>query len=249
MLDRAAFIKPIAHRGLHDAATGRIENTAAAFEAGLARGYGIECDLQPLADGTPVVFHDDTAERLLGTAGRIDHMDLNAIRGLRHTVSGAPVLTYAEFLELCAGRGPLLVEIKSGWRAPNAGFLEKVAALSQGYKGPIALMSFDPRVMAVMAGLVPGLPRGVVAGRYEGKGWWIDEIGLDRALALSDLLESGPARPAFYAYHVKSLPTPVTRYVREVHGLPLFTWTVRTPAERRIAADWADAPIFEGFEP
>jgi glycerophosphoryl diester phosphodiesterase len=249
VLDRAAFIKPIAHRGLHDAAAGRIENTAAAFEAGLARGFGVECDLQPLADGTPVVFHDDTAERLLGTPLRIDRMDLATLRGLRHTGSGAPVLTYGEFLELCAGRGPLLVEIKSGWRAPHDGFLEKIAALSRGYKGPIALMSFDPRVMAAMAGLAPELPRGIVAGRYEGNGWWIDEIGLERAQALSDLLESGPARPAFYAYHVKSLPTPVTRYAREVQGLALFTWTVRTPAERRVAADWADAPIFEGYVP
>jgi hypothetical protein len=34
-----------------------------------------------------------------------------------------------------------------------------------------------------------------------------------------------------------------------VFGFPLFTWTVRTPEDRAIAAAWADAPIFEGFEP
>jgi hypothetical protein len=35
------------------------------------------------------------------------------------------------------------------------------------------------------------------------------------------------------------------------HGvdLPLFTWTVRTPRQRARAARWADAPIFEGYEP
>ena len=42
------------------------------------------------------------------------------------------------------------------------------------------------------------------------------------------------------------LPTPVTRYVREVQGLPIFTWTVRTQEDRKIASQWADAPIFEG---
>ena len=63
------------------------------------------------------------------------------------------------------------------------------------------------------------------------------------------LLESRPAAPDFYAYQVRALPTPVTRFVREVLGMPLFTWTVRSPEERAIAARWADAPIFEGYEP
>jgi hypothetical protein len=31
--------------------------------------------------------------------------------------------------------------------------------------------------------------------------------------------------------------------------LPLFTWTVRTPRQRAAAARWADAPIFETYQP
>jgi glycerophosphoryl diester phosphodiesterase len=248
MLDRSAFIKPIAHRGLHDAKAKRIENAASAFLAGLAKGYGLECDLQPAADGTPMVFHDDTVERLIDGRGRVDAMSVTALKNLSYKDNAEGILTFADFLELCAGRGPLLVEIKSGWRQPKAGFLEAVARLAKGYKGPIALMSFDPRVMAMLADLAPNIPRGIVAGKYEGKGWWLDDIGEERGLRLTDLLESGPAAPSFYAYHVKSLPTPVTRYVREVAKLPLFTWTVRTAADRKTAAQWADAPIFEGFE-
>ncbi|HML30809.1 MAG TPA: glycerophosphodiester phosphodiesterase, partial [Hyphomicrobium sp.] len=45
------------------------------------------------------------------------------------------------------------------------------------------------------------------------------------------------------------LPTSVTEYVRRTSGLPVFTWTVRTPKQRRIAETWADAMIFEGFTP
>ena len=61
MFERSEFIKPIAHRGLHDAKKGRIENTAPAFALGLSKGYGLECDLQPAEDGTPMVFHDETS--------------------------------------------------------------------------------------------------------------------------------------------------------------------------------------------
>ena len=48
---------------------------------------------------------------------------------------------------------------------------------------------------------------------------------------------------------MKALPTPVTRFLREAMHIPLFTWTVRTPQERAVAAQWADAITFEGFEP
>ncbi|MCA3604958.1 MAG: glycerophosphodiester phosphodiesterase, partial [Methylobacterium sp.] len=42
----AVFAHPIAHRGLHDAASGVIENTRSAFAAALHGGFGMECDLQ-----------------------------------------------------------------------------------------------------------------------------------------------------------------------------------------------------------
>jgi glycerophosphoryl diester phosphodiesterase len=38
--------RPVAHRGLHDALHGVIENTASAFAAAIANGYAIECDLR-----------------------------------------------------------------------------------------------------------------------------------------------------------------------------------------------------------
>jgi glycerophosphoryl diester phosphodiesterase len=47
--------RPIAHRGLHDAARGIIENTAGAFQAAIAAGYGIELDVQLSADGEATV--------------------------------------------------------------------------------------------------------------------------------------------------------------------------------------------------
>jgi glycerophosphoryl diester phosphodiesterase len=121
--------------------------------------------------------------------------------------------------------------------------------LSTAYRGPLALMSFDPAVMTAIRELAPGVPRGIVSGLYDGNGWWRDKLDDRRAYALSHFLESRPVAPDFYAYDVKALPTPVTRFVREVLGLPLFTWTVRTPEQRKIAERWADAPIFEGYEP
>lgn len=247
MLDRA-FLRPIAHRGLHNAANGIIENTSAAFAAAIDKGYGIECDLRPAADGTPFVFHDAEFSRLIDAPGRIDGYAPTAVADLAYRGASERVLSFAAFLDLVAGRVPLLVEIKSDWDRPNAPFLKAIAALAAACKGPLALMSFDPDVMTAVKALVPAIPRGIVSGVYAGKGWWPDKIDAERAFRLSHLLESGPVEPEFYSYDVRSLPTPVTRFVREALRIPVMTWTVRTPSELTKAKQWADGITFEGFE-
>jgi glycerophosphoryl diester phosphodiesterase len=249
MLNRAAFLRPIAHRGLHNAKRGIIENTGPAFEAAIDKNYGIECDVRPAADGLPVVFHDEMLARLIEGRGPIAKITERQLKGLRHRVGGAPILTFAELLELVSGRVPLLVEIKSEWEPEQKTFLSRIASAAAAYRGVIALMSFDPAIMTSIRSLAPKLPRGMISGSYTGGGWWSRRINRKRAASLRNLLESGPVAPDFYAYDVNALPTPVTEYTRKVQGLPLFTWTVRTAKQRRIAANWADAMIFEGFEP
>lgn len=249
MLDRQVFLRPTAHRGLHDAKRGIIENTGPAFEAAIAKGYGIECDVRPAAGGLPVVFHDETLERLIDGRGPIGEVGPAQLKLLRHRTGGAPILTLGALLDLVHGRGPLLVEIKSEWGPPDLSFLGEVARLASGYGGPIALMSFDPAVMSEIRELAPGVPRGIVSGSYAGEGWWSGVLSRQRAAALSDLKESEAVEPDFYAYQVDALPTPATEAARHEAHLPLFTWTVRTAAQRQIAEKWADAMIFEGFEP
>lgn len=249
MLDRTTFLRPIAHRGLHDATRGIIENSGPAFAAAIAKGFGIECDLRPAADGTPIVFHDETLARLIDAPGALADLSPRALTQLTYRGSATPIMTFADLLAQVGSRVPLLVEVKSEWAPPDPPFIRALADLAARYAGPLALMSFDPVVMTALKHVAPAIPRGVVSGIYEDDGWWSDKIDDERAFRLSHLLESGPVEPDFFAYHIEALPTPVTRFVREGLGMPLFTWTVRTPQQRQIAEKWADAPIFEGYEP
>lgn len=253
MRNRQEFLRPIAHRGLHGApGRGAVENTMAAFDAAIARGYGIECDLRAGRGGLPLVFHDEVLDRLVAGAGPVSRLGAGDLGTLAfRTAPAERIPTFAALLAHVAGRVPLLVEIKSEWQPPNQAFLVEIARLASSYQGAIAMMSFDPSVMAALRPLAPQVPRGIVSGNYL-KGdaedhWWEDRLTHERAERLTHLLESGPADPQFYAYDVKALPTPVTRYAREVQGLTLFTWTVRDDADRDAARRFADAPIFEGF--
>src|SRR5580693_9907041 len=60
--------RPIAHRGLHDLAAGRPENSLAAFEAAAEAGYPCELDVQLTDSGELIVLHDADLTRVTGAA-------------------------------------------------------------------------------------------------------------------------------------------------------------------------------------
>lgn len=253
MLDPGMLQRPIAHRGLHDTVKGVVENTAPAFEAAVAKGYGIECDIRSAADGLPLVFHDAALGRLVEETGPVATLAPDHARQVRFR--NAPItgiLTFEALLDLVDGRVPVFAEIKSEWRdVPNLPFLGEIARLAATYTGRLAFMSFDPAVMVVLRELAPGIPRGLVASpileTHEDDAV-VSPLSDARRRALADLEESAAVAPSFYAYDVRALPTPVTERVRATERLPVLAWTVRTEEQRHAAAHHADAAIFEGYE-
>src|SRR3954466_5233763 len=105
--------RPIAHRGLHDITAGVIENTASAFNAAIARGYGIECDIQLSADGEAMVHHDDALGRLTEGSGALLGKTSAELKQVAFRDTSERMMTLGELCTLVAGRVPLLVEVKS----------------------------------------------------------------------------------------------------------------------------------------
>src|SRR4051812_49154366 len=85
--------RPIAHRGLHDARAGRVENTPSAFAAAIAAGYGIECDLQLSVDGEAMVHHDERLGRLTDGDARLDTMTAADLKQVAFRGSADRMLT------------------------------------------------------------------------------------------------------------------------------------------------------------
>jgi glycerophosphoryl diester phosphodiesterase len=238
--------RPVAHRGYHDRARGRIENTVSAVAAAVTRRFAIEVDLRLTADEEVVVFHDDTLERLTEASGPVDQLTLSALRATRLRDCNEPIPTLDEILEEVGGRTALFLELKSNWSSDRR--LERaVARALVGYAGAVAVMSFDPRAVSTLRGLAPHLPRGLVAGRFAST----EEHSLPahHRFAYRHLLAASFALPNFIAYEIGGLPASAPLMIRHVFGLPLLTWTVRTEADRKVAARWADQMIFEGFDP
>ena len=238
--------RPIAHRGFHDRAAGRIENTLSAAEAAIARNFAIECDLQLTADGEAVVFHDDTLDRLSEAAGPLrarTAAELKAIP-LRNTADRIPTLP--EFLARIADRVPLVAELKSDWTGDRR--LEaRVAPALSSYRGRVAVMSFDPDSVRAMKRLSPHLPRGLTADAFaKGPDW--GHLSPPHRFALRHLLSAADVRPAFVSYGIHDLPAPAPLLLRRL-GVKLIAWTIRTPADRAKAYRYTDQMTFEGFDP
>ena len=213
-----------AHRGLHRA-PGIIENSLTSFAASLDYGAGIECDLRLTADDQILVFHDADARRLCGSPEIIGRSTLADLAHL--TIGGHPLPTLAQLLALVAGRAPILLEAKVDrnlWCFGRA----LVAALD-GYTGPTGVMSFHPGLMRWLKTNAPHLRRGlVIRDSLSPLKRWV-------AMKLAD--------PAFLAVDVAAIDRPWVANARA--RLPVYTWTVRTRADRARALAKADALIWE----
>ncbi|MBL0373019.1 glycerophosphodiester phosphodiesterase [Rhizobium sp. KVB221] len=226
--------RPIAHRGLHDGNKAVWENTLSAFERAIEAGFAIECDLQYAADAVPVVFHDDDMKRLCNIGADIRtktsaELSLTSVGGTKDKVASLKVL-----LRLVKGRVPLVLELK-GRDGDDEGFASSVLEVLEDYDGDVALMSFDTWLLKELKELESPFPVGLTAeGREEGQFRGHREAmawGLD-----------------FISYSISDLPNAFIASERE-RGIPVITWTVRSPKQAAHSAANADQITFEGFDP
>ncbi len=239
--------RPVAHRGLHDAAAGAVENTPSAFAAAFAANYAIECDLQISADGEAMVHHDDALGRLTDGRARLDEMTSAELRKVAFKATTDRMISVGELCDLVAGRVTLVIELKAG-RAGDQRLAARAAQVLSTYAGAAALMSFDPAQIVAVRGSAPRLTRGLVAEGWSGH-FTRGELFAGGRSALAYGRDALRARPQFIAYSVSDLPAPLPFAARHLCGMPLLTWTVRSVEDRQRAARWADQMIFEGFRP
>ncbi|MET0742583.1 MAG: glycerophosphodiester phosphodiesterase family protein [Microvirga sp.] len=240
--------KPIAHRGLHDRGAGVIENTITAAQAAVDRGFSIECDVQLTADGEAVVFHDFDLNRLTAEQGKVGDRRLAELTAIAIAGSASDRIPSLQgFLDRVAGRVPLVIEIKSRFDG-DMRLTDRVCDVLAGYRGPFALKSFDPDIVARVRTIAPHVARGIIAQlAYTSAS--DDFLSPQRKHALANLLHFPDSQPQFLSWHVKDLPSAVPNLFRHLGHLPVMTWTVRTPEDRLKAQAYADQMVFEGFLP
>lgn len=227
---------PVAHRGFHDQNKDVWENTLTAFSRAIDAGFAIECDLQLAADSVPVVFHDHEMSRLTGIKGDVRERTSGELSLMAVGQTKDRIPTLKQLLALCAGKVPLVLELKGREGAGvDDGFAEAVLEVLEGYEGHVALMSFDHHLLRDLKAAGSPWPVGLTAeGSKPEEFFKHDEamqIGLD-----------------FISYAWAHLPNSFIEAQRKL-GIPVITWTVRDEKGRATTYTYADQMTFEGFDP
>lgn len=230
--------KHIAHRGLHDDQSP--ENSLSAFEKAIEKGYAIEFDIQPLADGTIVVFHDEKLGRMTGADGFITNYTYDDIKDLKLLKSDEHIPTLEEVLKLVDGRTPLLIEIKN---TGKVGFEKNAWKILQKYKGEYAVQSFNPYSLEWFKNNAPHVRRGQLSCFFNRS-----ELSFFKRFALKRmLLNKKISEPNFINYKTENLPN---RYVKKYYKvIPVLAWIVKSQEEYDRVKKYCDNIVFEDFEP
>lgn len=242
----AAFLdRPIAHRALHDARVA--ENSVGAIEAAIEAGYGIEIDIQPSRDGVPMVFHDYDLKRLTGKGGAVAQRTSEELGQIPLLGGGGAIPTLKDVLARIAGRVPVLIEIKDqdGQLGPRVGALEQaVCEVLADYKGPAALMSFNPHSVAACALHAPHIPRGLTTCAFPAENWPM--VPAQTREALAQIPDFDRVGACFTSHQTTDLIGPAVTALKALN-VPILCWTVRSAAEEIEARKIADNITFEGY--
>lgn len=201
----------------------------AAFRAALELGAGIECDVRLSGDGQVMVFHDHDLRRMCASALGVESTRAEVLAGQKLFDTGEHIPRLSELREMVAGRVPLLVELKC--RGGNsARIAEAVADELSNYAGPVGVMSFEPGVGKWLARNRPSLRRGLVIS--------------ERASVIDRWNGIRNSSPHFLAVDRGAVERPWV--AKQRRGKWVYSWTIRSPADRQTAEVHADALIWEG---
>lgn len=232
-----------AHRGLHDDT--RPENSMAAFEAAVEHGFGIELDVHLLKDGSLAVMHDSLLQRTTGAEGKIEDLTAEQLSQYRLEGTDQTIPLFSDVLKLCAGKIPLIVELKT---ADNnyAALTEAACDLLREYRGVYCMESFDPHCIRWLKQNRPEVIRGQLGGNFfvpNSPVPWILKF------LMTYQMMNFLTQPDFSAYKFTDRKNLSNFLVRKLWGLQGVSWTLKTKEEYDTAVSEGLLPIFENFVP
>jgi glycerophosphoryl diester phosphodiesterase len=238
---------PLTHRGLHDRKARRPELGMSAFGAALAAGYGIELDVLLSSDGQAMVFHDPTLDRMTEQTGLLAGRSAAELGRIALRDSDDRIPTLPQVLELVAGQVPVLIEIKDATHTfdRSDGQIEAaVARAVAGYRGPVAVMSYNPVFMLGLADLAPLVPRGLTTESFAAAEYaYLPGDLRERLGAISEFDAVGAS---FISHGFRDLGLARVAELKR-QGAAILCWTIRSPADEALARQVADNITFEGY--
>ena len=242
-----------AHRGLHNMnpAIQKLknirfdeklpENSYAAIKRAADLGYGIEFDVHLTKDDIPVVFHDDTLNRICGVKGNLRDYTYEELQQFRLLGTQERIPTFTDILKMVDGRVPLIIEYKV---EKNADKLCRICdSILSDYKGLYCIESFHPLAVRWYKIHRPNIVRGQLSEDFTRQ-----KLNIPYFL-LAHLIGNCYASPDFIAYNCKHRNELSRNICRKLYKSLSVAWTVRSQEELDKVSRSFDLFIFEDFVP
>ena len=232
-----------AHRGFHDNTTDAPENSLKSFEKAIEMGYGIELDVHLSKDQIPMVFHDDTLERVCGVEGKVEDYTCEELQQFNLFDTTEKIPTLAEALELIDGKVPVIVEYKG--ESFDTTVCEKTDSVLREYQGAYCIQSFNP----LLVGWYRQNRKDVVRGQLSEK---LYTEGDDKSIlnfALENLLLNVYAKPDYIAYKHEHYNNLSRILATSLFGNTSAAYTIRNQEEYEAAKKRFEWIIFDSFIP
>ena len=162
LVARPAKTLVFGHRGFGNyAPDNSLAGALLAMQAGMD---GVDMDGQMSSDGTLIIFHDLSVDRLTSGTGRVTSKPLKELLALDlgpkygHGFKDTFVATFEDFVRSIKGKGILMVELKVPG-LENTGIEEKAVAIIRKYQAQdfVYLSSFNPVVLYRLKKLDPAI--------------------------------------------------------------------------------------------
>lgn len=217
------------------------ENSYAAIKRAADLGYGIEFDVHLTKDDIPVVFHDDTLNRICGVRGNLKDYTYEELQQFRLLGTDERIPSFADILKMVDGRVPLIIEYKV---EKNADRLCSICdRILSDYKGLYCIESFHPLAVRWYKKHRPNIVRGQLSEDFTKQ-----KLSIPYFL-LSHLIGNCYASPDFIAYNCKHKNELSRNICRKLYKSLSIAWTVRSQEELEKVSRSFDLFIFEDFVP
>lgn len=231
----------IAHRGLHDNKSDAPENSMAAYEKAVEKGYGIELDVRMTRDCQIVCFHDPTLMRATHTLGSVEEKSLGELLKLKLFNSEERIPIFWEVLKNIDGRVPLIVEVKAERGADIDQLCKEVVFCLDSYEGTTCIESFHPMVLRWFRKNHPSYLRGQLSTHFKDEGFW--------SYFLTICFFNFLTRPDFIAYDIRYMYSIPYYLLRSMWGAVGVAWTCKSDGDLENARAMFDVFIFDSFIP
>lgn len=225
--------KKIAHRGFHNEQIP--ENSLAAFQKAIEKGYPIELDLHIIKDGTIIVFHDDNLKRMTEINKDVKDLEVSDLSTIYLKDSMEKIPTFSQVLKLINGQVSLVIELKYDVKKNKLD--RAVAEILDNYHGEYVVKSFWPFSVLWWRIHRPEVKRGLLISIKDQKRY--------KTFLLEHL--NWVLKPDFISYQVGFYNRKFIKKMRK-KGIPVLFWTIYNKDEYHKASEFGNGYLVEKIE-